>query len=152
MLAYECELGLSKVYNTFSQKFHEHKGMSSFWSMLSNEEKEHCAFVDEMMNSLSKEQRLMELPPSQWEPIEQLKQYIDYSEDLLTTIEEAIIFTERAEEYEITSLMLLLSKKITPKNRRNDILNMQLSDHYKKIRNFINKHKETRTFPSNKSL
>ena len=138
-MARECELKAEEAYGYFANKFACNHDAHNFWSSLSSDEKEHAEIIHEISRCLTAEQKSMEPEYSQWYPIEQLLIFANANPfNEIDSIREAYEYTEKIENYEVTSIVQILAKEYIPDDQRGELLHKQLDVHYRMIEDFKN--------------
>ena len=139
-MARECELKAEEAYSHFAEKFAYSHDAHKFWDALSSDEKEHAAIICAISRELETEQKAMEPEYSQWYPMEKLLMYVSANPfNKIDSIREAYEYTEKIENYEVTSIVQLLAKEYMPDDQRSELLHKQLDVHYKMIEDFKKK-------------
>ena len=140
VLAFEVKA--EESYSHFSKKFSADDDAHEFWKSLAHDEIEHAEYANVMLTELSHEQRTIEPKYSDWYPVEQCLSYMENNPYKgLGSVQEAYEYTEKVENYEVTSIVQLIGQEHMPESYRTELLHKQLIEHYGMIERFKNRAK-----------
>jgi rubrerythrin len=141
-MAQECERKASRIYRTFADRFSSDHEAFTFWDALSKDEMAHEQYIVQLSKDLTSEIRSMEPKHHQLYPVEHLLQFMkDNPADEIAAIRDAISYTDRIENYEVTSIVQIVSQEYIHDDRRNEFFQKQLAEHYCMAEEFIRKHR-----------